>query len=166
MTAPVLLTGREREQSALHACLAACLEVRGRLALVCGEAGIGKTTLVADLTHAAAARGALVAAGHCYDLTETPPYGPWTEILDRLTAGSGETRSTAFSATLAGGGRSVANHSAPFAHVRERLVEIQQPLVLVLEDVHWADAGSLDLLRWIARVTLDRPVLIVATYRP
>ena len=84
LIAPRVLTGRTREQSALRDCLAAAFESRGRLILVCGEAGIGKTTLVADLMREAQARGARVATGHCYDLTETPPYGPWTEILERV----------------------------------------------------------------------------------
>ena len=145
MTAPVI-TGRERERAALAERLEAALEAHGCLVLIGGEAGIGKTTLVADLTRAAQARGALVLAGHCYDLTETPPYGPWTEIL---------------------GADAFINQTALFAQVRDRLAAAAalQPLVLVLEDCHWADLGSLDLLRWIARVTLDLPLLIVATYR-
>jgi DNA-binding CsgD family transcriptional regulator len=157
-TTALVLTGRVREQAALRESLAAALEARGRLVLVCGEAGIGKTTLVADLTREAQQRGALVAAGHCYDLTETPPYGPWAEIFDRLRRDGGVTAELG----------NVANQTALFAQVRDRLVAVaaERPLVLVLEDLHWSDVGSLDLLRWIARVTLDLPLLIVATYRP
>jgi DNA-binding CsgD family transcriptional regulator/tetratricopeptide (TPR) repeat protein len=156
---PLVLTGRTREQAALRACLAAAFEARGRLILVCGEAGIGKTTLVADLTREAQASGALVAAGHCYDLTETPPYGPWTEILERMTGASG---------AVANGLGAIANQTGLFAQVRDRLgaAAAQQVLVVVLEDVHWSDLGSLELLRWIARNTLDLRLLIVVTYRP
>src|SRR5207244_5378907 len=47
---------------------------------------IGKTALVGVVTDEAEARGAQVLAGHCYDLTETPPYGPWSEIMERLAS--------------------------------------------------------------------------------
>ena len=55
---------------------------RGRLVLLGGEAGIGKTTLARDLAAEAAARGVRVLTGACYDLTNTPPYGPWLDLFD------------------------------------------------------------------------------------
>ena len=77
------LVGREREQAALRDALAAALAGRGSLVLIGGEAGIGKTALAEALLAEAAAQGALVLVGRCYDLTETPPYGPWAEALGR-----------------------------------------------------------------------------------
>jgi len=167
LTQPVL-TGRTREQAALRACLEASFQAQGRLVLVRGEAGIGKTTLVADLLRDAQRSGARVATGHCYDLTETPPYGPWTEILDRVGGGSGGTATAFFNTPVAGEPGSVANQSGLFAQVRDRLqaAATAQALVLVLEDLHWSDVGSLDLLRWIARNTRDMRLLMIATYRP
>src|SRR6476660_2484593 len=76
-----LLVGREREQNALLAALAAALAGRGTLVLIGGEAGIGKTALAEALLAEAERQGALVLVGRCYDLSETPPYGPWIEVL-------------------------------------------------------------------------------------
>src|SRR5436853_851950 len=77
------LVGREREQATLREALAAALAGRGSLVLIGGEAGIGKTALAETLLAEATELGALVLVGRCYDLSETPPYGPWTEALAR-----------------------------------------------------------------------------------
>src|SRR6476620_11083624 len=77
-----LLVGRTREQAALREELAVAVGGRGRLVLIGGQAGIGKTTLARDLTRAAAERGCNVLAGSCYDLTNTPPYGPWLDPFE------------------------------------------------------------------------------------
>ena len=74
-----LLVGREREQDTLRAALADAFGGHGRLVLLGGEAGIGKTTLAQDL--AGETGNARVLSGHCYDLTNTPPYGPWLELF-------------------------------------------------------------------------------------
>ena len=84
-----LLVGREREQAVLLEALAAALAGRGSLVLIGGEAGIGKTALAEALLAEAAALGALVLVGRCYDLSETPPYGPWAEALARAPRGDG-----------------------------------------------------------------------------
>src|SRR4051812_31461956 len=76
-----LLVGRAREQSLLREELAAAIRGHGRLVLLGGEAGIGKTTLARDLVTDATFRGCRVLAGSCYDLTNTPPYGPWLDLF-------------------------------------------------------------------------------------
>src|SRR5215213_6638742 len=81
-----LLVGREREQAALRDALAAALAGQGSPVLIGGEAGIGKTALAEVLLTEAAAGGALVLVGRCYDLSETPPYGPWRELFARAPA--------------------------------------------------------------------------------
>src|SRR3712207_2935589 len=78
--------GRGREQALLRDRLAAALTGRGGLVLIGGEAGNGKTALAEALAREATARGGLVLIGRCYDLTETPPYGPWAELFERLPA--------------------------------------------------------------------------------
>ncbi|MGN6809334.1 MAG: ATP-binding protein, partial [Thermomicrobiales bacterium] len=79
--APPVLVGRERELALLRERFAAAQGGRGSLVLIGGEAGIGKTVLAEALATEASERGALVLIGRCYDLSETPPYGPWTEAL-------------------------------------------------------------------------------------
>jgi len=71
---PSALVGQERERQRLGALLAAAAG-EGRLVLIGGAAGIGKTALVRALAAAAAAHGAAVPIGRCYDLSATPPYG-------------------------------------------------------------------------------------------
>src|SRR4051812_31948084 len=83
------LVGREREMVVLRDCLDASLGGRGGLALIGGEAGIGKTALAETICREAAARGALVLVGRCYDLTETPPYGPWVELFEMYRPADG-----------------------------------------------------------------------------
>src|SRR5687768_9761564 len=79
---PPLLVGRSREQDVLREALGAASSSRGRLVLLGGEAGIGKTTLARDLSREAGSRGYRVLAGHCFDLTNTPPYGPWLDLFE------------------------------------------------------------------------------------
>jgi predicted ATPase len=89
---PLLLVGRDGELGVLHEQLAAALAGHGSLVLTGGEAGIGKTALADALCRDAEAQGALVLTGRCYDLTQTPPYGPWVGVFgqyhraDRLPA--------------------------------------------------------------------------------
>src|SRR5262245_55662867 len=73
------LVGRDRELTILRHHLDTALAGRGSLVLLSGEAGIGKTALAEALCREARNQGALVLVGRCYDLAETPPYGPWTE---------------------------------------------------------------------------------------
>ena len=155
------LVGRERERALLHEHLAAALAGRGSLVLIGGEAGIGKTALCEALLAEAAARGALVLVGRCYDLSETPPYGPWAEAFARAPHGDGRPPPP----ELAGGG--AASQAALFATVRDYLAALvaRRPPVLLLDDLHWADPGSLDLLRLLGRQVADTPLLLLATYR-
>src|SRR3954451_15874907 len=63
--------------------LAAAVSGHGRLVLIGGDAGIGKTTLVRALIRDAAGADIFVLTGHCYDLSTTPPYGPWLDLAAR-----------------------------------------------------------------------------------
>jgi DNA-binding CsgD family transcriptional regulator len=161
-TAPPQLVGRDRELALLHDRLTAARGGRGSLVLIGGEAGIGKTALAQALALAAADAGAAVFAGHCYDRTETPPYGPWREIARRV-----ETLPDAASVPPVPRLDGATSAAALFAQVRDFLATMaaQRPLLAVLEDLHWADSASLDLLRFVARGLDGMPVLVVATYR-
>src|SRR5215210_3425939 len=80
------LVGRDRELALLQGRLTAARDGHGSLVLIGGEAGIGKTALAGAVGDEATAVGARVLVGHCYDRTETPPYGPWREIVRRVEA--------------------------------------------------------------------------------
>ncbi len=161
-TSPPPLVGRDRELAVLHDRLIAAQTGRGSLVLISGEAGIGKTALADALCRDATDARMTVLAGHCYDRTETPPYGPWIEIARRVEARLDT--ANALSVSRLDGATSQADL---FAQARAFLAALttERPLVLVLEDLHWADSASLDLLRFVTRGIADLPLLLVATYR-
>ncbi len=90
LNASSLLVGRERERIALSTYLDDALHDGGRIVLLSGEARIGKTALAHDLSREAETRGARVLVGRCYDRTETPPYGLWTDLFAHYWPGGGE----------------------------------------------------------------------------
>ncbi|MFN8515027.1 MAG: AAA family ATPase [Chloroflexia bacterium] len=161
------LVGRERERRVLRERWAAARAGRGVLVLVGGEAGIGKTALVEAVCAEDAGSGALALVGRCYDLSETPPYGPWREVFGRAPDGAGLPMLPAAVLPLERDGETLASQEAIIARVRAYLAALagNRPLVVLLEDLHWADPASLDLLRALARQVADLPLLLLATYR-
>ena len=151
------LFGRDRELNGLLALLDDVRSGRGRAALVLGEAGIGKTRLTEGLAAAAADTSLTVAWGRCTE-TEAPPYWPWRQALRAV-------RGTASRALTAEDSRSV--RDALFAAVAGELeaATAEGPAVIVVEDIHWADASSLALLRFVIGVLPDLPLLLVLTAR-
>ncbi len=139
--APILF-GRDRELAVLSQHLTRTLAGRGSVVLVGGEAGIGKTTLIESVANAARHHGALVLSGHCYDLTATPPYGPWIELLDVYPNDDSlpeRPAELAFGQDLTG----ISSQAVLFQRLLSFIVTVSavRPLVLVLEDLHWADRG-------------------------
>jgi DNA-binding CsgD family transcriptional regulator/tetratricopeptide (TPR) repeat protein len=159
-----LLVGREREQNFLRQELASALGGHGRLVLLAGEAGIGKTTLVAALCQEAEAKDASVASGRCYEVGELPAFAPWHQLFAELPGvaptserlpppfGDGEAPQSAYQLMS-----EVASYLGALSAAR--------PLVLVLDDLHWADRDSLDLLDVVTRSLSRAPLLIIAIYR-
>jgi DNA-binding CsgD family transcriptional regulator/tetratricopeptide (TPR) repeat protein len=165
LRSPPLLVGREQEQDILRAELATAIAGQGRLILLGGEAGIGKTTLASDLSRDAATLGCRVLAGHCFDLTNTPPYGPW---LDLFESSQPLPELPAPPAAFAGGAlAAVTDQAALFADVRRFLAELTAnvPTLILLEDLHWADQASVDLLRHVGPHLRHWPLMVLATYR-
>lgn len=127
--APETMTvaGRERELALLRATLADATEGTGGIVLIGGEAGIGKTNLAEAILQDAERQGFLVLVGRCYDLTETLPYGPWTEIREQCLRmpGAASPPSLATSPTT--------NQAAFFAEVRDYFVALAgaRPVVRV-----------------------------------
>ncbi len=122
---------------------------RGRLMLVSGEAGIGKTSLVQAFC--GRVRGVRVLSGACDALHTPRVLGPFVDIADET---GGELASVVAQGAPAG-----AVVAALTQELRSR------PTIVVLEDLHWADGATLDVLRLLARRIDPLPVLLVATYR-
>ena len=174
--------GRAAELAALEAVLAEAGEGRPTVVLVGGEAGVGKTRLVGELAERAAERGALVVTGASMELTAgTAPYLAVTDALrdlaravgprawERLQAGA----AAELAAVLPGAGDSPAARTDGAARARllgqarDLLIEAATtaPLLLVLEDVHWADRSTLDLAGFLARSLRRERIALVATFR-
>ncbi len=163
---PPVLVGRDRELTLLRQQLPAIQGSHRNLVLVAGEAGVGKTALIAAISAEAAAAGYLVLRGDCYDLTTTPPYGPWAEIIARMPD---DDQHPPVPTQLRGGlgTAGIASQDDLFDLTVRFLCEVarSQPLVMVLEDLHWTDVASLDFLRYLSRSMLDAPMLVIVTYR-
>jgi DNA-binding CsgD family transcriptional regulator len=160
------LVGREREMALLRGAFERALNGHGSLVLVGGEAGIGKTALVQAFVTEAGKQGALVLSGGCYDLTATPPYGPWLEIADRYP----KTPDLPTMPQVLKRGTGIGDLTSQlelFETARDFLISVAtaRPLVIVLEDLHWSDPASLDLLRYLARQLDGHRLFLIATYR-
>lgn len=164
MGAPSLV-GRTGERESLHADLTSAIGGQGHLVLIGGTAGIGKTTLVRDLVAEARARGVIALTGHCYDLTNTPPYGPWLDLVAGYTARVSWPEPPAAFAN--GRLEGITSQASLFAETRRFLAAMAgiHPLLVVLEDLHWSDPSSLELLRHVAGHLEDVPMLLLVTYR-
>jgi DNA-binding CsgD family transcriptional regulator len=148
--------GRGRELGRLGHALAAAQAGRGTTALVGGEAGIGKTRLASELAGRARGAGFEVLLGRSIDLVGTElPYQPFVEALRPL----GALRRV--------DGRAAGSQLRVFEQTLVLLTDraAVAPVLLVLEDLHWADTSTLDLVVFLAHNLHDRRVLLLATYR-
>jgi DNA-binding CsgD family transcriptional regulator/tetratricopeptide (TPR) repeat protein len=138
---------------------------RGGFVLIGGEAGIGKTALATSIAYEARGRGTPVWVGHCFEFVATPPYGPWMEsgIFDGR---SGDVLPPPMPRSDEGTG-AAGSQAALFEQMQEFLTALtrRHPIVLILEDLHWSDPASLDLLRFVARNLEGLRALLVVTYR-
>ncbi len=157
---------------------------RGGLALISGEAGIGKTRLASELVSLAVADGAIVGEGAPLELPGGPPFGPWLEVVQGLVAGApappGDAPWPADLARLCptvttqwGRPSGVALGAPDLERGRlfEAVVELlswcskHRPVLVLLEDLHRADVASMTLLTYVGRRLGDLAALIVATRR-
>ncbi|HEX5546899.1 MAG TPA: AAA family ATPase [Ktedonobacterales bacterium] len=127
-------------------------EGRGRVALISGEAGIGKTSLVERFLeqHQAPTR---TLWGACEALFTPRPLGPLYDIAPQLQ--------TPLRALLDGD----VNRATLFATVLDELTRHAAPTIVVIEDIHWADEATLDLVKFLARRIHRTPALLILTYR-
>jgi DNA-binding SARP family transcriptional activator len=182
-----VFVGRERELALLDDALAGARAGRGSLVLLSGEAGIGKSRLTEELAGLASTTGARVLWGRCWEAGGAPAYWPWVQALrayvrdcdpDSLHEQLG--RGTEDVAQLLPELRDLFEDvpeppSTDSEDARFRLFDstaaflrraaATRPLVVVLDDMHAADASSLLLLEFVASELADARVLVLATYR-
>jgi predicted ATPase/class 3 adenylate cyclase len=179
--------GRVAERARLQALAERAHGGRGGLVLISGEAGVGKTRLVQEATAAADRRGMVVLVGHCIDMEAPPPYQPLVEHVEQAA------RAMTPEALREILGENAPELAKLMPELRQRYDDIPdppalppeqerryllhgvaefleraaraRPLVLVYEDLHWADESTLLLLRDLAPRLAKIPVLAIGTYR-
>jgi DNA-binding CsgD family transcriptional regulator len=176
--------GRNPEFAVLQECLASALAGRPRIVVCRGEPGIGKTRLAEELTTVARTAGAVVVWGRAPEAAGAPPFWPWRQIL-RAVGTQVDLRVlsrdhlltaplTRLAPDLFPGEQDEADGPATgeerfllFDAVDRllRLVSRDRPLVIVLDDAHWADESSLLLLQHLADCMADQRLLLVVTSR-
>src|SRR4051794_38900355 len=140
-----MLEGRDAAMSELRGALALAAEGRGRLAVVSGDAGIGKSTVASAIAADAEKAGAEVHWGRAWEFADAPPYFPLRGMLRAL-------------------GIDPHDGGAPFQlweSVVEALAATKKPIVWLLEDLHAADILTLDLLTFLAQAVRGLRVLVV-----
>lgn len=180
--------GREPELRIMRGALASCCEGRERFLLVSGEAGIGKTRLAEELSARAKRAGVPVVWAQGYEAEGAPPFWPWTQVMralfdladpaivrDALGPAAAELAHLVPPDIEALLGVEPAAPAVEHPSARFRLydaicnvlrrVTSSQPMVLVLDDLQWADVPSLDLAVHLGIQLDDIPLLVIGTYR-
>lgn len=182
-----VFVGREREIAALKTALEDTINGHGRVVLLLGEPGIGKTRTADELTAIARQRGATVLVGRCYEGEGAPAFWPWVQVARayvrdrdaatiRAAMGAG---ASVIAQIVADVGERLSDLPHPLAlepeQARFRLFDsyttflraaaARQPLVVLVDDLHWADPPSLRLLQFLAREIEDVRLLVIATCR-
>ncbi len=179
------LVGRAEELEVLEGHWAEAVDGARQLVLLSGDAGIGKTRLAAELGRLALADGALVLYGR-FDEEALAPYQPVVEMVRGWSSGSSleplrerlGVRASELSILFGELGPPPADHAAPDGDADARRLRFfdamaallgeagaRAPLVLVFDDLHWADRPTLQLLRHIVRSPTPRRALLLGTYR-
>jgi hypothetical protein len=163
--------------AALRASLDQAAAGRGQLVLIGGEAGIGKTAVVMAAAGHASGQGALVLWGRCSETEGVPAFWPWAQVV-RAAADAGAVPPAAVEAlgwAVLAGAETTGDSEAAASRARFRLFDAttgflatlaeSRPVVVVIEDLHWADPDSLALGEFAARQLSGRRVLLLGTYR-
>jgi len=143
---------REIPLQALEEALEAVRKGEGRIALISGEAGIGKTTLVEHFT-TRLTQPVLVYWGACDALSTPRPLGPFSDIAYQMKSGLLDMLRTSPDWFR------VAN--AFLAELSER----DSPVIVVVEDIHWADEATIDMLKFLGRRIQHNRILLILTFR-
>jgi tetratricopeptide (TPR) repeat protein len=183
-----VFVGRREELGQLKAGLEGALSGEGRLVALVGEPGIGKSRTALELATYSRLRGAQVLWGRCYESEGAPPYWPWVQAIRSYVR---ERDPEQLRSEMGVGAAEIAE---VVPDIRQRLPDLgeaptfedpqqarfrlfdsltaflksaarTQPVVLVLDDLHWADEGSLRLLEFVARELAGARLLLIGTYR-
>jgi len=182
-----MFVGRQGEMEELKEALEDAMSGRGRLVMLAGEPGIGKTRTAQELAAHAETLGAQVLWGRCYEEEGTPPYWPWLQSLRSYIQQRDPEK------LLSEMGPGAADIAEIVPELRHKLTDLETPpalepeqarfrlfssitnflknaaqsqsLMLVLDDLHWADRSSLLLLEFLAREIQSSPLLVLGTYR-
>ncbi len=179
------LVGRAEHLSTLHLLVEQAKQAEGHVALISGEAGIGKTRMVAEAKSYAMTQGFLLLQGNCFPTDLTYPYAPLLDLLRSLFASH---LAVTFATALETLARDifpllpelVLDQTIPlpllkpeqekrrlFAVLANFFIRLSapSPILLIIEDVHWSDSTSLDFLHYLARRIVSHPILLLVTYR-
>ena len=179
--------GRQAEMAVLTAALDRALAAKGQMVMLAGEPGIGKTRLAKELASLSEQRGARVLWGWCYERQGAPPYWPWLQLMRPY---ADETEADGLRRDMGAGASEIAEIlpelrtklgglERPHALVPEQArfqlflsittflkkLSQAQPLILVLDDLHWADESSLHLLEFLVHEINGSRILVIGAYR-
>ena len=180
--------GREMEQNAIRRTIDRALNGNGSLVMIGGGPGVGKTRLAMEMTEYASQAGFRCFVGHCYERDEQVPYLPFVEIIEGSLA---QTPSLDYYRRQIGDNAAELAQLAPvlrnvfpdippprelppaemrrhlFQSLAEMLARLAQnrPLLMILDDLHWADESTLALLIHLANRIAQHRIAIIGTYR-
>ena len=188
LTDRTTFVGREADRAALRRFLEQAAGGQGSVVMIGGPAGVGKTRIAAEICAEASQRNVLTYAGSCYDREDSVPFIPFVEILEAAIA-----QAPSLQEFRDGLGKEAAEMARLLPQLRRLFPEIPQPMelppeqsrrilfnavagffartaertptLLVLDDLHWADEGTLSLLSHLAPLIQKIPLLIICTYR-
>jgi len=182
-----VFVGRHQEIAELNSALDDAIAGHGRLVMLAGEPGIGKTSIAQELTSRARSLGTQVFWGWCYEREGAPPYWPWVQPIQSYIS---QTPVEQLLAELGSGASDIADL---VPEIRQKLPDLEpsptldpqqtrfrlfnsistfltnlaqsQSLVFVLDDLQWADTPSLLLLEFLTQQMTDSNILVIGTYR-
>ena len=186
---PVLI-GREADLTALQSLIDQAKRGEGQIALISGEAGIGKSRLIVEVKTSAASQGFMLLQGNCFQADRAFPYAPFLDLLRSYFSGSSPLTRHHDLLPFAQELSQFLPDVTPLIPERSPLIvpssldpqqeqrrlfalllqffteqASRQPLLFIVEDLHWSDESSLELLLYLARGCRHLPILFVLTYR-
>ena len=179
--------GRGAEHAQLTAAFKTISHPQSAAIFIAGEVGAGKTRLITEFTQFAYSQQALILTGRCFEFGGTVPYQPWVDAL-RLALKI-DTRPPSLAAVwlaelsrllpelidiypdlpqpaAATGSAARQRLFAAVSRFIQGLVSQKRPIILFLDDLHWADTSTLDLLHYLIRQSRSLPILFLGAYRP